>query len=868
MARKRYLQSATVFHFTVFACIALLFADGTDINVIKGATEGVVNSPISIAADDYTATGTFASFGSFQMQTYRDALGADEQIQIYFEINDSESHTNDAIRIYFDLNHNHAIETGDTGIVIKRSPNAVLHTNINLFGAPTEGSSFPAGISPAGQWIIESTTGWKVELKIRASDLGLNFIPALFGMHIQVIDGNGPTTETYPNIGVNTVGSWANVKTRNPIEYVVLLDKSGSMVEDIDGNWPAVGTLRWNIAQKASDIFAHVYYAFRPNDDGDGNPYFSDKIGLLTYKYENSNYVIETVESLALLKDITEDGYSGSAGTAVAGPRTPIKNGLDTTFTKFSSGTGFEKIILLLSDGFHNEPSSDYDYEPYGFPAGTGMSDYQVNTVALGPDGSVGTDLLDDISTDFSGFGGAYIDALSETALADAFVENLFSHLYLNRETVDPTTKEFQVSHSDPKMLVMLVWHSTTGSDRNFRLEKADNSIVTTTDPGYHHYRNPTLGYEVAYYLLEQPSPTGTWQAIEMASTNPMASDNAFAIFDPGIYAFFSAEQVGEDLLLHAVLKENGQPIPQDSVTVKAVVHRPDEGIGTVISTTSDSCTKIVPVLQTMFDPKVRKVINRYQFAQNTKMQHIDSTREKMTSVKKEGMAAADRGESANNDHIVVREPLPLHIQRLHQLLEICDKDGLARSETTVTLYDDGTHGDQTAGDGLYSFLYTDADVEGTYTFDFTASGTSVEGNAFSRIKTLSIYRSVVVAPEITVFDSVIHYVDSAWCLAEYYVIPKSTGGEYYGPGHVSKVNFTAKNGEWQSDVIDHVNGIYSRVLRYSKSGDDPGVVVAVQGKPIVSGQEPPRRIPIYLWIIIIILLIVILVVIFLRKQN
>ena len=67
--------------------------------------------------------------------------------------------------------------------------------------------------------------------------------------------------------------------------------------------------------------------------------------------------------------------------------------------------------------------------------------------------------------------------------------------------------------------------------------------------------------------------------------------------------------------------------------------------------------------------------------------------------------------------------------------------DDLTYETTQLTLYDDGAHGDGQAGDGQYANYFTHTLVNGSYTFDITATGDSPSGR-FSRYD----MRSVVVS--------------------------------------------------------------------------------------------------------------------------
>lgn len=803
-----------MFAVMIFTCWNLLVADGVDLVVPKGEVPGVVDDPPTVGAGEYTETGTFTNGkGTFQIQTYRSADGSVEEIQFYFEINDAASHDSDKIQIYFDMEHDHAASIDyDRGILIKRqAPEIVRKTQVNLFGSPTELADLPAG-----QWKInpDTGTGWTAEVKIDAGDLDLNFIPSLLGMHITMNDGTDLTTGTYPDQNVFNIGDWANLKTRNNLEYVLLLDQSGSMLRDFDGTHPPVSTQRWLAAKKASDIFAHIYHAFRPteNDDVPPTPYFDDKIGLATYYWDDdetpdNEFKSDSIDPLQL-KDIVVDGYVDNNGTPPAEPvfgqYTPIKRGLDAAFAMFGTN-GIERVVILMSDGFHNRPSTDYDYEPYHFPGGVSASEFpvQVNTVALGPDTSVGTDLLDTISIDFSGFGGSYINALAEEDLVIAFVENLFSHLYLNEVGVN-ATGEFQVNANEPRLLVMLTWNTAVAADpdRGFRIKKPDDTIIDTGDPGYHHFKNAALNYEVAYYLLDFPEPDGTWQTIGLTSLAAEVGDNRFALFDPTVYAFFTVVQEGEDFILKAVLKERGVPITEPGATVTFKVSKPEEGLGTYASTAQKDCTFAPPEPPKEYDP---------QFPLR-----------QLAAVKKD---------------VVVRtpEPLPAYLLWVHYLFDICNKTGLDRSEGELKLYDDGTNGDQTAGDGVFTLRYTDTRYEGSYTFDFTASGTAPSGSNFSRIKTLSIHKSIEVEPEssdVVVVDRGLF--EKYYRRKEVFVIPKDHNGEYLGPGHPYQVSFKTNIDDGfrkHNPVINYNNGMYSRLLEYNERKDMPEVYITVQGK-------------------------------------
>jgi len=62
------------------------------------------------------------------------------------------------------------------------------------------------------------------------------------------------------------------------------------------------------------------------------------------------------------------------------------------------------------------------------------------------------------------------------------------------------------------------------------------------------------------------------------------------------------------------------------------------------------------------------------------------------------------------------------------------------RSTATLTLFDDGLHGDGSAADGIYGNLYTETSMKGSYTFVFQASGNTSAGEPFNRTLRRSLF--------------------------------------------------------------------------------------------------------------------------------
>lgn len=101
----------------------MAYSNGAELIVAKGNVSGTINTPPAIGGGEYIESGIFSnSKGNFQIQTYRSGDGAIEEIQFYFEINDTNPDPGeDQIRISFDLDHNHSATDFDRGVRVFRS---------------------------------------------------------------------------------------------------------------------------------------------------------------------------------------------------------------------------------------------------------------------------------------------------------------------------------------------------------------------------------------------------------------------------------------------------------------------------------------------------------------------------------------------------------------------------------------------------------------------------------------------------------------------------------------------------------------------------------------------------------------------------
>jgi hypothetical protein len=688
----------------------------------------------------------------------------------------------------------------------------------------------------------------------------MNDLPPILGFGIQAEDTPTDDLATWPAnfTDNNPATSWANLKTRFPIEYMLTLDRSGSM-SDQD---------KWTNAKKATNFLANTMSILRDPS------YFDDKLGVVTFTdhYPPAVPCDERADATVVAKPLAALGpfplgNYADAAPGVGGPEgcTPIGRGLDKAFTTLGTSASEEtqRVVLLMSDGIHNAPSSQVpllpaylSYQPCGGAWGACSSSIiQVNTVALGEDAGVDTALLDEIKSYFTGaFGSTYNITTDVELLKQSFIDSLDSLFQMNLAASGASGAEFTVDPGNRKLIAILSW-TTPASAVTFTLQRKVNPGDPWIDVACNTSAKESAAVGYAICAVNEPV-AGTWRAVD-ATKNPLVTANRqFVVLDLNLRARFGVDQVvhgtGLDIVLTADLKQAGLPVtnspPTHPVKVTVTIAKPDEGFGTFVSTHEpESCKQIAPQL-----PGAILVATQTPSAASA-----SATTETGTTARATTRAAATSGGSS--------EIKSARFALMDRLLLACKKTGLARSQTVLELYDDGSHGDVTANDGLYTLRFTNTQFEGSYDFDFKAEGTTAAGNKFTRVKRTATYARVHVDPSNTGFGSQLIGQVGNLVTTVYFVTPRDRFGGYLGPGFPDQVQFTASRGQWLGTVVDYNNGIYARTLRYDRSLGEPVVVPVVQGQ--VVGKATPR-IPWWLCLLIIAILIVIIILLWLWRRH
>lgn len=808
--------------------------------VPKGSVPATVDG--TAAGGEYSLTGEAlvgAVNGTFNMMTYRDG-GGNEELQIYLEIADNTFSANDDVQLQFNLNNNLTVDAAiDREVRITRE-GVVTVGGLNTSGPP----SSPSGIiTPAN--VTNSPANWIVEIKILPADLGLNEIPNLFSFSIQVFDNDALNSGSYPVVALSDLNNWTNIETRYDIDYMVVLDRSGSMLNQN----------KWEDAKQAVDFFANTMSILR-------NPAFNDRIGLVTFDWgcSGSDNTASDNKSLAAISAFPVGNYAdGSIGVPESDFCTPIGEGLSEAFDDLDATDDDDeaekrRAVLLMSDGLQNKPSSTLDpagagYDPCMMAFGSPCQDSNipVNAVAFGSgDGSVDTDLLSDIQVHYGGgFTTSNFNLTESEELIDSFLDGL-GELYVTNTIHAGGLVDFPVTTDNEKLIAIAAWSNPANAEQIKLQNNAGGSFVDVDDAAFDV--DCDFDTSVGFAFCSVAFPEGaTWRIVADDGSFGANPTRVFGVVDLRLKADFATTpaqpETGDDLLLTVKLRDRGQPVLHDAAThpvkVSVNVQRPGESVGTFVSTTQPrTCDAITPVLPPV-DPIIIKDPRRIPDG-GVRAGDLGLA---STGIQAVWRANGVQSAAAFSSLQAVADPDPPLFATVNFLLGSC-RQGTALprvSDPGLTLVDDGTQGDLVANDGIYSRSFSDTEIEGTYVFRFNVEGLTSDGQPFMRTKRQATYVRIHVDPEASDFGDRLVGQAGNTIVKEYYILPQDQFNGLMGPGKAHKVDFviSSGNGTFTNDVTDLGNGFYTRRIRYDASQGEPEVTTTVYGEPVLAVKKP-----------------------------
>ncbi|MGD9157556.1 MAG: VWA domain-containing protein, partial [Desulfobacteraceae bacterium] len=657
--------------------------------------------------------------GKFLIYHPEDPL-AEEELYVFFSINDNSPDVSvniDNLVLMFDLSHDHAvvgassfIESDDRGIRFNRNDSVQrVYGDIINPQVDTDPTVFPDSRACISEL---DSTDWLIEAKILPSDIGLNSFNDLVGIAVLAEDRTSGSSSysRWPGTVIADPNTWANMVTRSPIDFVMLIDQSGSMSGD-----------KWTSAKQAGNNFrallsilhdselANEYSAGHLGVSGGG-----DRLGLATFSTSLAGYA-HTNGSLTSI-DATASDYTGLL-PASPGGGTPMVAGINETFDVFGGATHLsdpaltnpniirQKVVMLLSDGKHNTPSTTMDFDTedssditgdrFRYLATTPDCDLntatnslvRINTVAVGTDSTVDTDKLDDIKGCFSGsrmtniYTSVGATGPARTAeLSRFYFQTVYPYYHLNM--INDTGANFTINDGERKLILFAFWPDTS-SVTSLSVTNPSSSVENGTCES-------SLGF--CYLVVDNPEE-GTWTNF---SAPGAVANGKYVLLDLRVEAKFAIDNqphgTSSDITLKARLREDGKPIT--GATVRVETARPEEGFGTFASTHSlDGCDVIQPSLPPI-DPDIR-----------ARMKSDISSKNLIKLIPASNAETVPQGTTGGDIN-------PPSFALMQQLLQTCGKADLDRTtDAGLTLYDDGSHGDEVVNDGIYTLVFTNTSI-------------------------------------------------------------------------------------------------------------------------------------------------------------
>jgi len=759
-------------------------------------------------------TSGLPSFSLALVISHPDNPLLDEELYVFIQVTDGSPDPGDNVLLMLDNSHDHTVPTAgtayeaddDRGVRFFRDKTFQRIHGSALSPDPGPSATLTGCIHGGAPGGGVGGGSWTVEAKLSPADFGLNQFNALVG-GIVVTTSTGSTSHgVWPMGAQANPASWANLLTRSPIDFILLVDQSGSMTGS-----------KWTSAKQAGDNFAMALSQVKDNLDLEfsnlASPLAGDQRGLANFTWTTADQS-STVVPLGTIPAPTPGNSFTSALPTNPGGWTPIAGGINRTFVMFGGAPTFPgpvrtRVVLLLSDGIHNKPNGminfdvegvDLTYLPStpacGFAGRTNFSLVRINTVAVGTDATVDVGKLDQIKNCYSGSRFTTPDLVTTNTyniadpaegqlsarLTKFFVQTLQPYYHWN--TINEDGSNFTINAGDRKLLLFAFWDT-----------KANATDLTILTPGgiATGAHDATLGY--SWLLIDKPA------AGSYTSFSASGAAAKFVFVDLRVRGDFAVDNLphrtGSTILLRARLRDGGQAVT--GAVVRVDIARPGEGFGTYVSTHSlDDCNSHPPIL-----PAVEQ------------SEALRRTR-----------AAVAGPDTSGPDHATPR------FSRIAALFEHCGKSGLDRmTDSGLPLFDDGTHGDIIANDGIYTLAMENTQYEGSYAFRFRASGRGTDGGQFTRVREMAEYVAVGVDPGASASGARILHVAPGLVRQEVFVIPRDRRGEYLGPGYVERVQFRVRGGGAAiGSVVDYNNGIYSQVVQYDPGRDRPVV------RPVVDG--------------------------------
>ncbi len=416
-----------------------------------------------------------------------------------------------------------------------------------------------------------------------------------------------------------------------------------------------------------------------------------DRIGVVSFNQNATvNFPLTTI-----ISEATKTDAQNAISAITSGGATSIGGGIQEGQNQLNNGnTSVHQGMILLSDGQQNSPPMVEDVLPT-IPENT-----DIYTIALGPNSD--QVLLNDIAAQTGGFYSFAPDAsglqnIYNTIRANVTGQQVIANFSGSINQGQTITHNAPVDGSVTNATFAVTW---PGSDLDLELIDPNGRIINPdtalVDPDIEF----STGNTYEFYTVNSPV-AGDWTLKIIAIDLPSGSEDynasiiGTATLTMDVYFSKNEYGVGEPILISADINEEGTPILNASVTADVLT------------------------------PTIASVMAFRKYRNQSIEEEMTNNQESMTmlhSISKNGVVSY-----------------------------ISDEGELFYLNTTITLFDDGAHGDGGANDGIYANYFTDTNIEGSYTFTVHASGVSPINGNFTREATKSTVVNVPPDPQISV---------------------------------------------------------------------------------------------------------------------
>jgi hypothetical protein len=585
--------------------------------------------------------------------------------------------------------------------------------------------------------------------------------------------------------GTNQSSNPACFKERPAVDVMMVLDKSGSMATLT----PFKGVLQPRITALQSAVSDLTLAWGDLMTTESANPR-ADNIGLVFFDSTTSNLVplglvTANFSTITGKFPITPSGSTSiGAGLSVAGSQIAS-----------NSGDGNRKVILLMSDGQQNTnplvgPLAKIYCDPGSAPCSLAPSclvgsqcDFlpnptpQIYAVTLGPDnlGAINSQIA-------SATHGFYLNTETDSGLLRPFFLELLQNFvkFNSYDTVRlisetaPYTVSIPISTTSYDVEFSLMWPGQLGAMRLTLISSGGAALIVKESESGFISIVEKLPLAVPYDPLKDwkvqvegvsVSGHGSGALSVRGSTATSAGGIPFDLHvmtdDGGVKSDLSIVagdyKPGDKIKLRAKLTQFGRPIlglgshPGDKIVAELV--KPGKSIGDILSDSNASADPSGPDVQTPAEAKL--------------------------------------------DNTLKANP-----------------SALIHKTDTIKLFDDGKpeHGDDVAGDGIYSALYL-ADLPGHYNFLIAAEAVDPKAVRFSRQQLRTAYVRPFPDGGNTDFQTSIVSKGTMQVI----MTPRCKARDHMGPGWANYFWFTAP-GVTPFKAKDNLNGTYTATLNFTGS--------------------------------------------------